>query len=130
MRQEFSSPTSGRKILTNVRYHRPHLSADRVVVPLGVCFGPAFRVTLDFCPRARFGACLVPVRRPTPPVTSFRPGFGAGATRFFFGWVPVVFGLFPPSPPWFISPPAQRFRAFSFQLGPAISPPVKLDISC
>jgi hypothetical protein len=69
-----------------LRAFASYLSPDRVVVPLGVRFGPAFRVMLLFCPLARFAACLGPVRRPTPPVTSFRPGLSAGASiRLFFG---------------------------------------------
>src|SRR5436190_7194562 len=73
-----------------------HLSPERVVVPRRVFFGPAFRVTLLFCPAERCAACFGPVRRPTPPLTSLRPGFSPSASaRLFFGRVPVTFGPIP-----------------------------------
>ena len=79
--------------MTSVRY----LSPERLVVPRGVFFGPALRVTVVLAPAASCAACLPrPASRPGPAFTLFNPGFGPGASaRRFLGCVAVTLFFLP-----------------------------------
>src|SRR5437868_10768920 len=79
-----------------------YLSADLVVVPRGVLFGPILRVRLVFAPRAVEAACFPRARRPAPAFTLFWPGFSIIWPERRLGGVPVTLRLLPRSPPSFL----------------------------